>query len=62
MYVDASIMGKNDEIGFVDSAVLAASKKDMSMDEAQSLEYSAKVKVRTNRPPQIGDKFSSRHG
>lgn len=60
--MDASIMIKNDEIGYIDSAVIAATKKDMGQEESASLEYSAKVKVRANRPPQIGDKFSSRHG
>jgi hypothetical protein len=44
-------MIKNDEIGYIDSAVIAASKKDVSLEEAASLEYSAKVKVRANRPP-----------
>lgn len=49
--MDASISIKNDELGYVDSTVIAATRKDLSIDETGALEYSAKVKVRANRPP-----------
>ena len=51
-YVDNSIVLKDSE-ATVDQVVLA--KNDSGLD-------SCKVKVRMDRTPQIGDKFSSRHG
>ncbi|CAL5980757.1 DNA-directed_RNA polymerase subunit beta [Hexamita inflata] len=62
LYEDCSTIIKNDEIGYIDNIVLAREKRDNYSDDSGSLSYSAKVKVRSNRPPQIGDKFSSRHG
>ena len=66
VYDDDSVVIKNDEIGYIDNVVIARQKKDVFntglSDDITSLSYCAKVKVRSNRPPQIGDKFSSRHG
>ena len=62
LYTDASTRIKNDEIGYIDNVVLAADRRDEFEETFGALSYSAKVKVRSNRPPQIGDKFSSRHG
>lgn len=65
-YDDDSVVIKNDEIGYIDNIVIARQKKDIFNtglpDDVTSLSYCAKVKVRSNRPPQVGDKFSSRHG
>jgi len=62
VYEDDSVIIKNDEIGYIDNIVLAREKKNALTEALTSLSYTAKVKVRSNRPPQIGDKFSSRHG
>ncbi|EAR95419.1 DNA-directed RNA polymerase II protein (macronuclear) [Tetrahymena thermophila SB210] len=52
-YKDVSLGCRRSEIGYVDTVILSEDKDGM---------YIVKVKLRSNRIPQIGDKFASRHG
>lgn len=62
-YRDDSVLSKNDEIGYIDAVCYAREKRVGTNAGPQcDLNYAAKVRVRHDRPPQLGDKFSSRHG
>ena len=51
--MDLSIRIKRGERGYVEAVVIAENSKGLK---------TAKVKTRTVKIPQIGDKFASRHG
>ncbi|EGR32674.1 RNA polymerase ii second largest subunit, putative [Ichthyophthirius multifiliis] len=52
-FKDVSLCSRRSEIGYVDTVILSEDKDGF---------YIVKVKLRSNRIPQIGDKFASRHG
>lgn len=56
-YRDQSIPLKHSEHGYIDQVMLTTTNTKSSNDE-----LFVKVKMRTVKIPQIGDKFASRHG
>ncbi|KAH0574336.1 DNA-directed RNA polymerase subunit beta [Spironucleus salmonicida] len=62
VFVDKSILAKNDEIGYIDAACICLEHMNSQSSEIEGGQISAKVRVRASRPPQMGDKFASRHG
>lgn len=57
-FLDKSTTIKNDEIGYVDSVCIARQRRE----QKDTATITARVRVRACRPPQVGDKFASRHG
>lgn len=67
-YVDGSVAAKMDEKGRIDAVILAQDQRNSILaasgivTEGSDGLLGAKVRVRSSRVPQVGDKFSSRHG